>query len=220
MFRFSLVFERGLRIVLMTPREKISSATFSIFCQSSWSDALLKLAFRFSYLLWFSELLFSQLCFLPSKQVRTTTLLLQSFDSLRQVRRAVGTTVSAISASSDVYNVSSDDKQRASLLSWAGPETYALLHNLFGDENSSWNRCRSSLTSFLFISWRWCMFKLPVMHFTTAQCNMVSPTPNGLPLFEERQETAGALARVSDVITLATSMNRFELGFFSVLFQP
>jgi len=63
------------------------------------------------------------------------------------------------------------------------------------------------------------MFKLPVMHFTTAKCNMVSPTPNGLPLFEERQETAGALARVSDVITLATSMNRFELGFFWSFFS-
>ena len=37
----------------------------------------------------------------------------------------------------DVYNVSSDEKRRACFLSWVGMETYALLQNLFGDEDIS-----------------------------------------------------------------------------------
>ena len=35
----------------------------------------------------------------------------------------------------NIYNVTSDEKKRACLLSWIGPETYALLENLFGDES-------------------------------------------------------------------------------------
>jgi len=109
----------------------------------------------------------------------------------------------------DVYNVSSDEKRRACLLSWVGPETYALLQNLFGDEDIS-RKSLQELTEQLFVHFN------EVVHVQAARyafynCKMQpgQSYSEGQKLCGEWQETPGSFARVSDATTLVTS-NRFE----------